>query len=419
MSKAFISYAHADRLIVDRICRDIRRHGVDLWRDVDNLPVGDQLAIALARAIEACEYFIVILSPSACTSTWVAQEISMGLHYAIEGGKRILPVVIEECEPHPSLKDRVFADLRTNYAEGLQALLRTIGIGDRINKPLTHSIRSFAQQSFSIPLPAIDSWVAAIATRKGFLASVIVNGERADENNFFWFDAELFEVKKHATVKIPATGTSNEFLIETSQGRILSFVMDFDLPKSTWFLADLTDNSPFYFKIGRAEMQEKNDLPFNFLNSEEIIISSYFIGQKSSMAGKNNISVELIGHGKDLDLVIQQNSANERASSVMLVNNQNTLKQSVAFDERRALVAWFSPGNTGIFSDKYALRCMLVDIEAGRPLWSEDCVLSTHPSIACPIPIFRILSGWGLVFTEDYEDSTLVHFVSIDDEEIE
>ena len=85
--KAFISYSHEDEAFAawlhDRLERyrvplriqpNERRLGV-FFRDREELAGGHMLSTAIVEALETSEYLIVICSPAAATSTWVAREI--------------------------------------------------------------------------------------------------------------------------------------------------------------------------------------------------------------------------------------------------------------------------------------------------------------------------------------------------------
>src|SRR4051812_37125590 len=70
-----------------------------------------------------CEAVVAILSPFSVGSANVLDELS----FALEKGKRIVPVLYRDCEIPLRLHRIQYVDFRTDYHEGLQRLLATLG----------------------------------------------------------------------------------------------------------------------------------------------------------------------------------------------------------------------------------------------------------------------------------------------------
>jgi hypothetical protein len=65
-----------------------------------------------------------VLSKVSTASRWVQAELNAALMEELSGkGVAVLPVLIEDCELPPLLKDRVYADFRDDFQAGLQKLL--------------------------------------------------------------------------------------------------------------------------------------------------------------------------------------------------------------------------------------------------------------------------------------------------------
>ncbi|MFI5952521.1 TIR domain-containing protein [Cryptosporangium sp. NPDC051539] len=88
----FLSYSRRDRPYVEKLAALLAAAGVAAWWDFD-LAVGDAFPDELQDRIDACAAFVVVLSPDAVSSAWVKNE----LHYALERGKRILPLMLAPC----------------------------------------------------------------------------------------------------------------------------------------------------------------------------------------------------------------------------------------------------------------------------------------------------------------------------------
>jgi hypothetical protein len=89
--------------------------------------VGDSLVERIQQGIEDSSYLAVILSPRSVNSVWVRREVNAA--FAAELERRsvfVLPVLAEDCDIPLFLKDKLYADFRTDYLTGLRAVLRTV-----------------------------------------------------------------------------------------------------------------------------------------------------------------------------------------------------------------------------------------------------------------------------------------------------
>ena len=99
--KAFISYSSGDKNIADNLCAKLEQRGVKVWyapRDVSGA-----YAEAIARAIDSCTHFIVILSQNSIASEHVLNEIDLAFQKLPEG-IFFKPLRIDEALLTPSFK---------------------------------------------------------------------------------------------------------------------------------------------------------------------------------------------------------------------------------------------------------------------------------------------------------------------------
>lgn len=68
---AFIAYAHKDKQFVERVVMALRDHQITVWIDKSGLSVGDQFRSTIEYAIEACEFFCIVVSPASMSSFFV------------------------------------------------------------------------------------------------------------------------------------------------------------------------------------------------------------------------------------------------------------------------------------------------------------------------------------------------------------
>jgi hypothetical protein len=177
----FISYTHKDKRFVERIARDLRSLGCEVWLDEWRIKVGDSLLREVGTAIREAKWMVLVLSPAAVASEWVNTELRSGLSRELkEKNVFVLPVVRKKVELPDFLRDRFYADFTKSYEHGFR-ILRDRIVGDyfgggsaswlRVRNPLPEALLS--------ELAKLDHIV--IAERKGtaLLSSLAGNNVRA------------------------------------------------------------------------------------------------------------------------------------------------------------------------------------------------------------------------------------------------
>jgi hypothetical protein len=72
----FISYSHQDNEVVDFLCDDLKKHGLNYFRDAEGIRLGTEWRNELANAIDKCRYFALIHSAAADSSDFVKEELA-------------------------------------------------------------------------------------------------------------------------------------------------------------------------------------------------------------------------------------------------------------------------------------------------------------------------------------------------------
>jgi hypothetical protein len=136
MTQVFISYSRKDMAFARRLAGDLERAGFDVWWDISDLKGGDDWVRFIPAAIEASQYFVVLLSPNSIQSEWVEREYS----YAIRLHKKIVPAMIKSCEVPFSLHTINYVDfINFDYATAANNLLAALGGGPQPDIPLTNT----------------------------------------------------------------------------------------------------------------------------------------------------------------------------------------------------------------------------------------------------------------------------------------
>jgi hypothetical protein len=85
----FISYAREDREYIDGLVKALKAAGIGVRADHD-IDYGDRWADVVRDRIDGCAAVLVVMSPAAGGSSWVAREIA----WAEQQSKKILPLLL-------------------------------------------------------------------------------------------------------------------------------------------------------------------------------------------------------------------------------------------------------------------------------------------------------------------------------------
>lgn len=95
--KIFLSHASADRAFLEReIVPLLVSAGFEPWLAATHMPSTSEWEKVIRRQLEACDWFLVVLSHDAVASEWVQTEV----HWALDFRKdRFVSVVVDDCRP--------------------------------------------------------------------------------------------------------------------------------------------------------------------------------------------------------------------------------------------------------------------------------------------------------------------------------
>ena len=92
--RTFISYSRINKDFALELAKELKLEGFDVWLDQLDIPLGARWDREVEKALKESEIFLIILTSASVASENVLDEIG----YAIDSGKRILPILLEECE---------------------------------------------------------------------------------------------------------------------------------------------------------------------------------------------------------------------------------------------------------------------------------------------------------------------------------
>lgn len=124
--RTFLSYSRANKEFALRLAKELKSEGFPVWLDQLDIPLGARWDVEVEKALIECEIFMIIITKDSISSENVLDEIG----YAIDSGKRFLPVLLEKCNIPLRLRRFQYVDFTSkSFDEGVETakdLLRTL-----------------------------------------------------------------------------------------------------------------------------------------------------------------------------------------------------------------------------------------------------------------------------------------------------
>jgi hypothetical protein len=231
----FISYSHSDATFAIRLAQQLVMRNARVWIDKWELHVGDSLIARIQEAIEGASALLVVLSKASVESEWCKKELSTGLIRELEEKRVVvLPVLIDDCKIPLFLRDKLYADFRTSFDQGLNDVLESISrvTSDtlvRLENPQWHVDWGFSwdvvDDRFWMSLMAVEQ---SVGDRFTVVTEIsIVGNDRATERYRAFRRAGLPEVERDALIDIlteTAAAEDVRLQISDSNPQVAKFV---------------------------------------------------------------------------------------------------------------------------------------------------------------------------------------------------
>jgi hypothetical protein len=116
--KTFLSYSRVNKDFALKLAKELKSEGFDIWLDQLDIPPGSRWDAEVEKALAESEIFMIIITPASAKSENVLDEIG----YAIDSGKRILPVLLETATLPLRLRRFQYVDFTSkSFHEGIES----------------------------------------------------------------------------------------------------------------------------------------------------------------------------------------------------------------------------------------------------------------------------------------------------------
>lgn len=122
MNDVFISYSRLDQEAVSKIQKSLDRRGIDAWIDKEDIGTGSRWDLQIEQGIQKCKKILVILSRNSIASSNVSDEWS----FALEKGKHLIPVLLEECDVPMRIASLQRIELIPDFDKGMDTLVEEV-----------------------------------------------------------------------------------------------------------------------------------------------------------------------------------------------------------------------------------------------------------------------------------------------------
>jgi hypothetical protein len=128
--KLFLSHASADRPFVNKLAAFLTGRKIPFWYSKRHLVGAQQWHDEIGKALQSCDWFLVVISPAAVRSKWVKRE----LMYALNEDRyenRIIPLLYKPCDTETlswTLASLQRVDVSKGFDKSCDELIKIWGI---------------------------------------------------------------------------------------------------------------------------------------------------------------------------------------------------------------------------------------------------------------------------------------------------
>ena len=110
----FLSYSQKDKKIVSEVASELEAAGLNVWLDLSEIRWGDNLTERIQRGLDSADFMAYFMSKYSMTKVWPKEELRAIISRELSGehGAMVLPVLLDDADIPPILRDKKYIDLR-------------------------------------------------------------------------------------------------------------------------------------------------------------------------------------------------------------------------------------------------------------------------------------------------------------------
>ncbi len=253
--RVFVSHSVQDKAFVEEHIVDfLEKQGIDTWYSPDDIKSACDWEETVRKALNKCDWFLVVLTPNAIASPWVRAEVHWAMDHRLE---HVVPVLAKDCEwqdLHLMLRTRQLVFLNHNLEEGKAKLL---SVWEAELRPLV---------SGTVMHNLLDEPVLCIATvcviTGSFVPIVAGMSEAASGENRSKVPLPelLSRADRSQLIKVIGEDITGEYFFECGDCTRVNFYIDksgnvevSDAYKQTFFLPSRATSTCCWYSRGKAQ----------------------------------------------------------------------------------------------------------------------------------------------------------------------
>jgi len=123
----FISYSRQDKVFARNLATNLVQQKTHVWLDDWEVSAGESLIEKIQSALQEASALVVVLSKASVESVWCKKEVVAGIQRELEEKKTlVIPALIEKCDIPLFLRDKKYADFRTDFDAGLSDVVEAV-----------------------------------------------------------------------------------------------------------------------------------------------------------------------------------------------------------------------------------------------------------------------------------------------------
>jgi len=116
----FINYTRSDAAITQQIVAALDQVGLQPWIDTREIKPGDSFLEKMNEGLGEASYVLLLLSRNSLASQWVQRE---WLSTLADRATILIPVLLDDSEIPPLLRDIIYIDMRGDLARGVTKIV--------------------------------------------------------------------------------------------------------------------------------------------------------------------------------------------------------------------------------------------------------------------------------------------------------